>query len=63
MLDARGIPTNACPNCGGNWFNMKVAMSDGEVVSFLFDASCIGCGTMVTIACPLDLEEQNGTKD
>ncbi len=60
-MDARGIPTNTCPTCGGNWFNMKVAMEDGEVTAFLFDATCIQDGTLVTIACPIDLEEQNGT--
>ena len=59
MIDARGMPTNTCPKCGGNWFNMKVAMQEGEVVSFLFDATCIYDGTLVTIACPVDLEERN----
>ena len=53
-----GIPTNTCV-CGSNWFNMKVAMSEGEVVAFLFDATCMNCASIVTIACPEDLENQN----
>lgn len=60
-MDARGIPTNICASCGSNWFNMKVAMENGEVTAFLFDATCMHCGTLVTIACPKDLEaQQNG---
>ena len=60
-INLRGLPTNTCPVCGNNWFIMTVAMEDGEVSAFLFDAKCADddCGTLVTIACPPDLEEQN----
>ncbi len=52
----QGIPTNMCFNCESTWFNMKVSMSEGEVVAFLLDATCMNCGSAVTIATPLEYE-------
>jgi hypothetical protein len=57
-IDARGLPTNTCPNCGNNWFNAIVAFEDGEVSAFIHEASCVGCDTLVTLADPIDIENR-----
>jgi hypothetical protein len=53
-LDFRGIPTNACPNCGGRLFNIKAAFDNYDIALWLTDASCVSCGTLLTAPCPPD---------
>lgn len=55
-IDATGVLTNTCPGCFGNWFSMTVAVEKGEVIAYLHAAECINCGTKVTIADPIDYE-------
>lgn len=57
-MDARGIPTQACPLCGDVWFVMTVAMDEGLPAAFLHEARCANedCGALVTLADPSDIE-------
>ncbi len=56
MLDARGIPTAECPDCGTNIFNLKVIFDeDYEIAMYMLDAECAECGTLVTAPTPKDL--------
>lgn len=55
MLDARGVPTPECPSCG-SWL-MKVALHLDEeynIAGYLLDAECANCGTLLTLATPID---------
>jgi hypothetical protein len=56
MMDARGIPTSTCPNCGSVLFNAVVQFdpTDYEIGMYLLDASCKDCGTLITLPTPLD---------
>lgn len=56
MINARGIPTATCPEC--NFDLIKVAVkidpSDYELGIYMLDGECAKCGTLVTVATPLD---------
>lgn len=56
MIDARGVPTCACPNCGCLLFNAVVQFdpADYEIGMYFLDASCRDCGTLITLPTPLD---------
>lgn len=56
VLDARGIPTASCPNCGESWFQVS-AMFDPEtydISAWSLEGECYSCGTMLTVCCPVD---------
>lgn len=56
VLDARGIPTSECPNCGESWF-LVVAIFDDEtydIAAWGLDGECYSCGTLLTVCCPVD---------
>ena len=56
ILDARGIPTAVCPNCGDSWFRAAV-MFDPEtydISAWGMDGECYSCGTLLTVCCPVD---------
>lgn len=56
MLDARGIPTRECPNCGGDLFTIQAKFDeDYEIGMYLLDAECAYCKTMITAPTPLDI--------
>lgn len=60
MMDARGIPSAVCPNCGSNMF-VIVATFDPEsyeLDTYLLDGSCLNCGTLLTIPTPEDIQEE-----
>jgi len=62
-MDARGIPTCSCPNCGGMMFRALV-MFDPETYTvgmYHLDLECDYCGTKVTAPTPIDLP--NGDKN
>lgn len=64
-LDARGIPTAECPCCGSSWLNVPVTF-DGEtyeIAAWGTEASCFGCGTLVTACTPVDSLSQTGWND
>ena len=55
-MDARGIPTSECPDCGGNILRIDAIFDqDYEVAFYMLDAECAQCGTLVTAPTPLDL--------
>jgi len=56
MLDARGIPTRECPNCGSDLFTVQVSFDeDYEICGYLLNAECAYCQTKLTAPTPLDL--------
>jgi hypothetical protein len=58
MLDARGIPTRECPNCGSDLFTIQAKFDDGyEIDFYLLDCECSYCKTKITAPTPLDLVE------
>lgn len=55
-LNARGIPTNTCPICGGNIIRIDAIFDDdGELSFYLLDAECAQCGTLLTAITPEDI--------
>ena len=60
VLDARGIPTNACPKCGGNIITVDVIFDDEYTVSYyMYDAKCAQCGTLLTAPTPENLVRED----
>ena len=59
-LNARGVPTHACPNCGHLVFRIKAIFEDNNIVLWFTDAECDDCGTLLTAPCPADGAEFNG---
>lgn len=64
-MDARGIPTTCCPNCSSDLFKIIVKLdpSDYEIGLYFLDGECAKCGTLITVATPLDIiggEFKNG---
>lgn len=56
MMDARGIPTSECPECGGNLIRIDAIFDEEyEVAWYQLDASCSQCGCLLTAPTPLDL--------
>jgi len=56
-MNARGIPTSACPECGTNIFKVLVTFdAEYNIEQYILDAECSECGTLITAPTPLDLE-------
>jgi hypothetical protein len=55
-LDAQGIPTAACPNCGEQWLNVPMIFDDEtyDVAAWATEGECYSCGTRVTVCTPKD---------
>jgi uncharacterized Zn finger protein len=56
MIDARGIPTCECPNCGSQLFKGVISF-DPETYTigmYQLDVECNDCGTLATAPTPLD---------
>lgn len=56
MIDARGIPTCNCPNCGSDLFRALVSF-DPETYTigmYHLDIQCNTCGAYATAPTPLD---------
>jgi hypothetical protein len=55
-LDARGIPTPVCPSCGCAWLNVPLQFDPEtyEIIAWGLEASCFGCGALVTACTPVD---------
>lgn len=65
MIDARGIPTCICPNCGDTLFKI-IASFDPETYTigmYHLDIECMGCGTLATAPTPLDNPDQDPRND
>ena len=58
-IDATGIPTHECLNCGGNTFLIVAAFEDYDISWWSLNGKCFGCGLPVTVPCPLDNPEND----
>jgi len=60
-MDARGIPTCICPACGFDLLKVavKIDPSDYELGVYMLDGECVKCGTLLTVATPLDKIKEN----
>ena len=54
VLDARGVPTHACPNCVHLVFQVKEMFEDYDISLWFTDAVCDDCGALVTVVTPVD---------
>lgn len=55
-IDARGIPTRVCINCGSDLFTIQACFDEGyEISGYLLNAQCAYCDTKLTAPTPLDL--------
>jgi len=52
--DLRGLgPLHTC-TCGSQVFNAMVSFEDYELSWYFLDGSCVSCGNLVTLPCPVD---------
>jgi uncharacterized Zn finger protein len=56
MIDARGIPTCICPNCGGRLFKALISFDEETYTIGMYhiDIECYNCGTFCSAPTPLD---------
>jgi len=55
--DLRGLgPVHVCP-CGSQVFSVMASFEDYELVWYFLDATCVNCGNIVTVPCPVDKDE------
>ena len=58
MLDARGVPTPECPNCGSWLLRVNVTFGeDYKIAQYLLDGECAMCGTLLTVPTEIDHPE------
>ena len=46
-------PIHVCP-CGSQVFSVMCSFEDYELVWYFLDATCVNCGNIVTVPCPVD---------
>jgi hypothetical protein len=46
-------PIHVCP-CGSQVFNVMASFEDYELVWYFLDATCVNCGNLVVVPCPVD---------
>ena len=49
-------PVHVCP-CGSQVFSVMAAFNDYELVWYFLDATCVNCGNLVRVPCPVDKDE------
>ena len=55
--DLRGVgPVHVC-SCGSQVFNVMASFDDFELVWYFLDATCVNCGNLVRVPCPVDRDE------
>ena len=55
--DLRGLgPVHVCP-CGSQVFSIMASFEDSELVWYFLDGTCVNCGNIVTVPCPVDKDE------
>lgn len=55
--DLRGVgPIHVC-SCGSQVFNVMASFDDFELVWYFLDATCVNCGNLVRVPCPVDRDE------
>lgn len=59
MIDARGIPTCICPNCGDNLFRVLASFDPDTYTIGMYhlDIQCNSCGALATAPTPIDNPE------
>jgi hypothetical protein len=62
MIDARGIPTAICPECGNDEFSITVKFN--KVLYFIenysLEGQCIKCRTQISCPIPINnIKEEN----
>ncbi len=56
MINARGIATRVCVNCGSDLFTIQAFFDEEyEIAGYLIDCQCAYCNTLLTAPTPLDL--------
>lgn len=56
-IDARGVPSPVCPNCGCMLLRITVQfeLDNYEISGYLLDdAECASCGCLITAPTPID---------
>ena len=48
-------PVHVCP-CGSQVFNVMCSFEDYEISWYFLDATCVNCGNLVVVPCPVDKE-------
>jgi hypothetical protein len=57
--DLRSLgPTHVC-SCGCTMFNIMAQFQDYEISWYFLDATCVNCGNLVRIPCPVDNSENS----
>ncbi len=52
--DLRALgPLHVC-TCGSQVFSVMAAFEDYELVWYFLDATCVNCGNLVVVPCPVD---------
>lgn len=54
LIDARGIPSHECVNCGYNVFLVPAAFEDYDIAWWGLEGKCLSCNAPVTVPCPVD---------
>ena len=49
-------PVHVCP-CGSQVFSVMAAFDDYELVWYFLDATCVSCGNLTRVPCPVDKDE------
>jgi hypothetical protein len=57
MIDARGIPTHECVNCGCDTFKILARFDDYELAWYSASAYCFNCEAPATVPTPADRPE------
>ena len=61
--DLRGFgPLHVCP-CGSQVFSVMAAFEDYELSWYFLDATCVSCGNLVTVPCPVDKDAAQFNRD
>lgn len=57
--DLRGLgPLHVCP-CGSQVFNVMASFEDYDLTWYFLDGTCVNCGNLVTVPCPVDKPEDS----
>lgn len=60
VIDIRGIPTHACPNCGCVVFNIRAIFDEYDIALWFTDGECSDCGALLTVPTPVDNPDVQG---
>ena len=64
-LDATGVPTAACPNCGDTWLKVPMMFDADTYEPSMWGTvgECYSCGTRLTVCTPPDKETYDNGSD